>query len=93
MKQFAELPNTTLKISGLCMFTQTWDEAVFKDWAEASLEIFGADRCMLGSNFPVDSLYVDYEQLFNVWQNVVSQCSVDEAPDLAGRTAARFYKL
>jgi predicted TIM-barrel fold metal-dependent hydrolase len=93
MRRFAELPNVAMKISGLAMFTKAWDEELFLDWAEAALEIFGADRCMLGSNFPVDSLYVSYDDLFSAWLKLARQCSPDEAVSLAGGTAGAFYSL
>lgn len=93
MKRFAELPNSVMKISGLSMFTKQWDEQVFLEWGEMAVEIFGAGRCMLGSNFPVDSLYVSYENLFQGWQKLVSQCSPVEAVELAGQTAQRFYRI
>lgn len=93
MKRFAALPNTVMKISGLTMFTKQWNEQEFYRWADAALEIFGARRCMLGSNFPVDSLYVSYEDLFEAWKKLVSQCSPQEAVYLAGRSAERFYRL
>jgi predicted TIM-barrel fold metal-dependent hydrolase len=93
MKRFAELPNTAMKISGLSMFTQQWDEQAFFRWADASIEIFGAERCMLGSNFPVDSLYVSYDQMFSAWESLVSRCYPLEALHLAGRTAEKFYQI
>jgi predicted TIM-barrel fold metal-dependent hydrolase len=93
MRRFAALPNTVMKISGLNMYTKRWDESEFFRWAEAALDVFGADRCMLGSNFPVDRLYVDYVSLFDAWQALVSNCSPIEAEHLAGRTAERFYRL
>lgn len=93
MQEFAELPNSVMKISGLSMFTWRWEEETFLEWALAALEIFGADRCMLGSNYPVDSLYVSYDELFEAWEKLVAQCSPGEAEALAGRTAASFYGL
>ncbi len=93
MKRFADLPNTVMKISGLNMYTRQWDKTEFFRWAEASLEIFGASRCMLGSNFPVDRLYVSYTELFEAWRELVSQCSPVEAEHLAARTAEGFYRL
>ena len=93
MKRFAALPNAAMKISGLCMFSKQWDEQEFLKWAHAALEIFGADRCMLGSNFPVDRLYVSFDSLFLAWKTLVSQCGPREAIHLAGRTAERFYRL
>jgi len=93
MRAFAELPNATMKLSGLSMFTKTWDEPLFLEWASAAVEIFGADRCMLGSNFPVDSLYTSYDQLVVAWGRLVEQCSVSESRALAGGTAAAFYRI
>lgn len=93
MRQFAELPNISMKISGLSMFTQRWEEQTFLDWGLAALEIFGPERCMLGSNFPVDSLYLDYDELFTAWEKLVMQCSGEEAARLAGGTASEFYRL
>jgi predicted TIM-barrel fold metal-dependent hydrolase len=93
MKRFAGLPNMVMKISGLNMFTKQWDEQEFLRWGEMALEIFGAGRCMLGSNFPVDKLYVSYDELFMAWQKLVSQCSREEAVQLAGQTAKDFYHL
>lgn len=93
MQQFAELPNVHMKISGLVMFTRTWDEVSFLAWADAALDIFGASRCMLGSNFPVDRLYVQFNQLFAAWQKLVARCSIAEGQRLAGQTAAEFYRI
>lgn len=93
MKRFAALPNAVMKISGLNMYTKRWDEQELYRWAGAALEIFGAERCMLGSNFPVDRLYVSYDTLFSAWQTLVSRCSPVEALHLAGRSAEKFYRI
>lgn len=93
MRRFAEHPNLAMKISGLSMFTQRWDRPLFLEWAVAALEIFGADRCMLGSNFPVDRLYVSYGELFSAWEELVGRCSGPEAQGLTGGTASAFYSL
>jgi predicted TIM-barrel fold metal-dependent hydrolase len=93
MQRFAELPNAHLKISGLSMFTRTWDEASFLAWADAGLDVFGAHRCMLGSNFPVDRLYVNFDQLFQAWRKLVGRCSPAEGQRLAGQTAVEFYRI
>jgi predicted TIM-barrel fold metal-dependent hydrolase len=93
MKEFAMLPNSVMKISGLSMFTWRWEEETFLEWALAALEIFGAGRCMLGSNFPVDRLYVSYDELFGAWEQLAARCSPSEAASLAGGTAVAFYRL
>jgi len=93
MRRFAELPNSVMKISGLQMYNKQWSRSEFFRWAEAALEVFGAERCMLGSNFPVDRLYVSYADLFEAWKALVSRCNPVEAEYLAGRTAKIFYRL
>jgi predicted TIM-barrel fold metal-dependent hydrolase len=93
MKRFAALPNAVMKISGLSMYTKRWDEQEFLRWAGEALEVFGAQRCMLGSNFPVDRLYVSYDKLFAAWQKLVASCDPQEAVHLAGRSAEKFYRL
>jgi predicted TIM-barrel fold metal-dependent hydrolase len=93
MRRFSELPGMHMKISGLSMFTQCWDPQGFRRYAEASLDIFGAGRCMFGSNFPVDSLYVSYDDLLDAWVSVSSACSESDARLLAGETARSFYRL
>lgn len=91
MAQFAGLPNTVMKISGLAMYCKRWEPETWFRYAEASLELFGADRCMLGSNFPVDKLYVSYDELFSAWVTLTGRCSREEAEKLAGKTARAFY--
>lgn len=93
MRRFAQLPNTYMKISGLSMFTRRWERDTFLAYGEAALDIFGARRCMLGSNFPVDRLYVDFDSLFDAWETLVGRCSEADREWLAGRTAERFYRL
>ena len=93
MGRFAELPNAYMKISGLAMFTKRHEPQTFLKYGEAALEIFGARRCMLGSNFPVDSLYVSYDQLFTDWKQLAGRCSPQDAAELCGGAARRFYRL
>lgn len=93
MRRFAELPEFTIKLSGLAMFLHGWDEELFMRYGETALEIFGAGRCMLGSNFPVDSLYLGYGQLFDAWVQLAGSCTPVEAELLAAGTARAFYRL
>ncbi len=53
---FAAAPNTRLKISGLGLAGQRWSTEANRPVVRDAIAIFGAERCMLASNFPVDSL-------------------------------------
>ncbi|MFT5635373.1 MAG: putative TIM-barrel fold metal-dependent hydrolase [Cognaticolwellia sp.] len=61
MKQFTTLPNCFIKLSGFSMFNHGMDKKKFKLYAHSAIEIFGTKRCMFGSNFPVDKLYISYQ--------------------------------
>lgn len=93
MRAFAELPNCYMKLSGFSMFKHAFDSEGFKRYAHAAIDIFGPQRCMFGSNFPVDKLYISYADLFTQWQEITSAYTIDEANYLAARTARNFYQL
>lgn len=93
MKQYAQLPHCYIKLSGFSMFTHHFNSNNFEKYAHAAIDIFGPERCMFGSNFPVDKLYVNYQTLFSYWQKVIQQYSPQAAHFLASQTAVNFYRL
>ncbi|WP_189637881.1 amidohydrolase family protein [Thalassotalea sp. HSM 43] len=93
MAKFAALPNVYMKISGFAMFNHGFIEPMFIKYASQAIELFGAQRCMLGSNFPVDKLYMSYQQLLMVWQNLLSIYDQEQQQHLAYNTAQSFYQL
>ena len=53
------------------MFDHFWTTEKIKPIVDVCLDQFGEDRCMFGSNFPVDSLYSDYERLVHSYQDII----------------------
>ena len=53
---------------------------------DESLELFGAGRCMFGSNFPIESLWTDLPTLVEAWREVLPQEALEH-------TARRIYRL
>jgi predicted TIM-barrel fold metal-dependent hydrolase len=93
MRAYAKLPNCYMKISGFSMFKQVFNPEMFKRYAHTAIEIFGPERCMFGSNFPVDKLYISYADLLTQWQEITSLYSRHDANYLAAKTAHKFYQL
>ncbi len=93
MRSFAELPNCYMKLSGFSMFKHAFDSESFKRYAHAAIDIFGPQRCMFGSNFPVDKLYISYADLLAQWHEIIAVYNIDEANYLASKTASNFYQL
>ena len=70
------------------MLAKAW-----QPYIESCIELFGANRCMFESNFPVDRWGADYPTLWNAFKRIAAGASADEKADLFAGTAARFYRL
>ncbi|WP_127116153.1 amidohydrolase family protein [Shimia sediminis] len=86
----SDLQNVTCKLSGLGMFDHGWTAARIAPIVETCLAQFGAERCMFGSNFPVDSLSSDYATLVAAYEALVPEAN---KASVFGATAARFYQM
>jgi predicted TIM-barrel fold metal-dependent hydrolase len=72
------------------MFDHRWTNQTIAPLIDTCLDQFGPERCMFGSNFPVDSLYSDYATLAAAHRQIVPEtCHVN----VFGGTAATFYNL
>jgi len=63
------------------------------DWYRATIDLFGPDRCMFESNFPVDRWSLSYRTVWNAFKTIASEYSADEAADMLGGTARRVYSI
>jgi predicted TIM-barrel fold metal-dependent hydrolase len=102
----ARCPNVVAKIGGINMAVNgfgwhkrakppTSDELVAstRDWYLHAIDVFGPDRCMFESNFPVDKLSCSYGVLWNAFKKVAKNFSAGEKAALFHDTAKRVYKL
>ena len=90
MRAFATLSQSTVKLSGFAMFDPCWTEASIAAQVREVLDIFGPERVMWGSNFPVDRIYRGYaETLTAVAQGVPERA---RKAVFAG-TARRVYRI
>lgn len=89
----ASLPNLTCKISGLGMFDHNWTVDSIRPIVESCIEIFGPERAMFGSNFPVDKLHASYSRVWSAYEEISARLSVQEQELLFGDTARKFYRI
>ena len=75
------------------MFNHDWDVDGIRPIVESCIEIFGADRAMFGSNFPVDKLHAGYTKIWRAYEEITSGLSNEEQQQLFGDTARRFYGI
>lgn len=93
IRAFAELPNAHCKLSGLGMVSHSIDRGLFGDYFAAAIDAFGPDRCMFGSNFPVDLCYGSGSALLDLFIDFAGSYSALEQDQLLETTAERVYRI
>jgi L-fuconolactonase len=87
--------NVYCKLSG--MVTEAargaWSRSDFVPYMEAVLELFGAERVMYGSDWPVCTLEADYGEVIGIVRDYIGRLSQSEQRRIMGETAAEFYGL
>lgn len=91
MSALAALPGVHCKLSGLLTEAgRTPTAAAIAPYAAHLIEVFGPDRLMWGSDWPVLNLVSDYE----AWRAMSSAwIAPDDQAAVFGETARRFYRL
>jgi predicted TIM-barrel fold metal-dependent hydrolase len=93
MTTFAVCPNVNVKISGLGQGGQPWTAAANGDIVRTVIDLFGVNRCMFASNFPVDSLCATFPTIFNGFREIVRDFSPPEQQALFRDNAIRIYAM
>ena len=93
LRALAARPRTSCKICGLGMFNPNWTVDQLRPLVDTVIDLFGPERVMFGSNFPVDKLYTDYERLWAAYDELISTYTATERARLLAGTAKAFYRL
>jgi L-fuconolactonase len=80
------------KLSGLAMPLGSMDVAAFAPWIEPAIEMFGVDRCMFASNFPVDGMHGTFDELYSTFAAVTDGLDDESRDTLFAATAERVYR-
>jgi predicted TIM-barrel fold metal-dependent hydrolase len=93
MQLLAAQPNVVSKLSGLGTFIHRNDPAHIAGIAKETVALFGADRCLYGSNFPIEKLWTDYPALIEAHRAAISNLTPAEQRSILHDTAVRVYRL
>lgn len=104
--EVASCPNVVAKLGGINMPLNGfgWDKRerppTSEELAEATgwyylhtIDLFGPQRCMFESNFPVDRASCSYGVLWNAFKRLVAGFREDEKAAMFHDTAARVYRI
>lgn len=95
MRPLAELPNVTVKVSGMVT------EADWKSWRPADLapfvqsvkRWFGPERLLFGSDWPVCLVAAEYGQVLSALIEALGETTDGEREAILGENARRVYRL
>jgi L-fuconolactonase len=95
LRRLAACPNVTCKLSGMVTEARwdAWTPDQLRPYLDIAVEAFGADRLMMGSDWPVCTLAADYAQTVGVVMDYVQGLGPEAAAAILGGTAARVYGL
>jgi predicted TIM-barrel fold metal-dependent hydrolase len=93
MRLLASQPQVSVKISGFGMFDANWTTESIRPLVLETIEVFGVERCMLGSNFPVDRLWTSYTRLLDAFDEITSGLSTSDRQKVFQTNAERIYRI
>lgn len=95
LRPFGELDDVACKVSGLVTEADwaSWRLADLQPFVDAAIEIFGPDRLMFGSDWPVCLLAATYDGVLEAARSTTARLSPGERDQLFGETASRVYGL
>jgi len=95
IRELAKFPNLMAKLSGLVTEAdwQAWTPEQITTCIDIAFECFGADRLMIGSDWPVCTLAGTYGRVMGIVMEYVERRTAEEREAVLGRNAERFWRL
>lgn len=95
MAPLAEREYIYCKLSGMVTEAdwKKWTAKDFQVYLEVALELFGPNRLMFGSDWPVCKVAAEYEQVLELVEKFTDRLSKSEKEAIMGNTAIEFYGI
>lgn len=93
MRKLAKNDNVVSKLSAFGTFIHRNDPVHIERILHDTVEIFGAKRCLFGSNFPVEKLWTSYADLMKAFLRAANDLSAGRQKAIFYDTAKRVYRL
>lgn len=93
IRAVARHENVSVKISALGTTDHRWSVESIRPLVAHTIDVFGPDRVMFASNFPVDGMYSSVAELYAAFAVLTERFTRDERTSMFARTAARVYRI
>lgn len=88
---FSKYNNTAVKLSGIGVPNQKWNKESNYVIINSLIEKFGVDRCMFGSNFPVDSMCASYNEIVYTLLECTKSLTSNDVNKIFYKNALKYY--
>lgn len=89
----AQAESVVMKISGLGMGDHNWTVDSIRPYVLRCIEAFGTERVIFATNWPVDSLFSDYDTIVDAYTEIVADFTVDEQSAMFSKNAEALYEI
>lgn len=93
MATLAREPNVHVKVSEFGLKDAAWDYQSNRRIVRDAISIFGIERAIFATNFPVAGLRIGYDDLVRAVARMVADFSAEDRERFFWRNAAAFYRL
>ena len=93
LRLLAAQPQVSIKISGLGITDRAWTLESLHPVVLECIEIFGIERAMFASDFPVERVHGSFDAFFSAFDAITADFSVDERERLFAANAEAIYRI
>src|SRR5450830_1263348 len=93
LASIAAFPNVHVKLSGLGMYSLGITVPQVRQVIRDTIQIFGIERTIYGSNFPLEKLFASYADFLAAYRAVMSEYTEVEQRKVFYDNAVKFYRL
>lgn len=93
MAKLAACPNVSVKLSGLGTFEHACTAELWQPVVRETLSVFSAERCVYGSNYPIEKLWTTYDRIIAVMRECTAHLNAADRHAVFHDNAQRLYRL
>jgi L-fuconolactonase len=95
LRELASFPNVFCKVSGMVTEADwlSWQHSDFTPYLDLVFDMFGPDRIMVGSDWPVCTVAAAYDDVIGIVERYIERLSAEERNAVLGGNAREFYRI
>ena len=90
LRPLAARPNVATRLDALGTIFGAWDVDTVRPWLEGVVELFGCDRCMFGSDLPIETLRSSFADLCRAYDEILGSRTLQERHQVLHDTALQW---